>query len=93
MPRRSNIRAPPAVGKKNNNFAAQNRRERGRKQKYLGRKDKRAGGIKTKNEDKNIDSTSVLFKTVFAHLPNQSELCLKSQRIHFAHRLQTGERE
>ena len=66
MPRRSNIRAPPAVGKKNNNFAAQNRRERGRKQKYLGRKDKRAGGIKTKNEDKNIDSTSVLFKTVFA---------------------------
>ena len=66
MPRRSNIRAPPAVGKKNNNFAAQNRRERGRKQKYLGRKDKRAGGIKTKNEDKNIDSTSVLFKTVIA---------------------------
>ena len=66
MPRRSNIRAPPAVGKKLNNFAAQNRKERGRKQKYLGRKDKRAGGFKTKNEDKNIDVSSTLFKTVVA---------------------------
>ena len=66
MPRRSNIRAPPAVGKKLNNFASQNRKERGRKQKYLGRKDKRAGGIKTKNEDKNIDVSGTLFKTVVA---------------------------
>ena len=54
------------MGKKHNNIAAQSRKERGRKQKYLGRKDKRAGGIKTKNEDKNIDTSSVLMKTVVA---------------------------